>query len=278
LKGVLLACIPSLGENTTAPSAAIQGSQNPNITARYVGATSYTAAGTCSSGLLLRFGVKTWQPLTHANYPAEIGVYLDTNRDGTMDYRVYTAELNGASAFAEDGRNATYVGPIGGTYTSKFYTEHGANSGVFVMSVCGEQIGLTSTDVGKIVDARFYTADNYITDDVISTISTSLTILKDRYVALDPTSGAVLDQIDLAANSTSSYTLADTGANGSTAQGLLLLNTSGGTTEALTLGINTSASPSPTCQVGRRRWRFRCDDDLWRYWWLRGFFRWYHHH
>jgi hypothetical protein len=227
-----------IGENPVAPQPGEQGSLNPDITARYVGVATYNVpTSLCSSGVLAQFGVQTWQPVSHANYPLEIRIALDTNRDGTTDYVAYNGELNSATAFAEDGRNVVYAGPVNGTPTALFYTQHGTNSGAFILTVCGEQVGLQSSDVGRLVDVQAYTFDNYFTGALTSHISATMSVLNERYAVTDPAGEAALSTLDIAANSQAEYGFYDFGESGAspTESGVLLLNTSGGATEALVL-------------------------------------------
>nr|WP_044200013.1 S8 family serine peptidase [Oscillochloris trichoides] len=223
-----------LGENPVAPESGEPGSQDLNITARYLGAASYPAVGICSSSLLLQFGVQTWQPITHANYPVEINLQLDTNRDGQPDAVIYTSEFDGASNFAADGRNATYAGPISGPYTSTFFTQHGTNSGTFILTVCGEQVGLRSTDAGRMIDVVATTRDNYyFTHQPSATIRATMGLLNERYSVGTEPATPPLTQISLGAKTTASYLIRDHGDKGSSEQGILLLNPNGGGREAL---------------------------------------------
>lgn len=223
-----------LGENTDAPVAGGQGSQAPNVAARYLGAVTYPVSpALCTSGLLVQFGVQTWTRVTHANYPLEIDIYLDTNRDGTDDFVAYTSELNAAASFAGDGRNVVYAGPVGGTQQAFFFTDHGTNSGSFILTVCGEQVGLTSGDAGRLVDVTLATFDNYFTGNLTSIIPGTMAVLGERYVATDPAVTTILGSVDVPANGTADFGIFDFGNVGSSEQGLLLLNTTGGSSEAL---------------------------------------------
>lgn len=224
-----------IGENPVKPVAGEQGSGEPNVTARYLGAVTFPVPTTfCASGLLVQFGVQTWVPVTHANYPLEIDIYLDTNRDGTDDFVAYTKEIG---TFASDGRNAVFAGPVAGPQQAFFFTEHGTNSGAFVLTVCGEQVGLTSGDAGKLVDVTAYTFDNYFIGTLTSSIPGTMGVLNERYVPTDAAFTQIIDAVDVAAKSSTPFGIVDFGAFGTSATeaGLLLLNTSGGATEALVI-------------------------------------------
>jgi subtilisin family serine protease len=227
-----------IGENPTPPVPGGQGSQSPNITARYLGVVTLPVQTTqCSSGVMAKFGVQTWQQVTHANYPLEIDIYLDTNRDGTADYIVYTSEWNAATAFAGDGRNVVYAGPVVGPHQALFFTQHGTNSGSFVLTVCGEQVGLSSTDVGKLVNVDVYTSDNYFTGETTSHIAATMSWLNERYAAANLTKTMLYTTLSLSPRRISAYRLYDSGAENTspTEKGLLLLNTVGGDTEFLVI-------------------------------------------
>lgn len=232
------AALALIGENATPPTPGAQGSRHPDITARYLGVATFPVSTTlCASGVLAQFGVQTWQQVTHANYPLEIDIYVDTNRDGSPDYVAYTSELNATTAFADDGRSVVYAGPAAGPQLATFFTQHGTNSGAFILTVCGEQVGLTSADAGKLVNVDAYTFDNYFTGESTSHIAATLGVLNERYTATDPASKNPLTTLNLPAGSTATFSLHDSGAAGTspTEQGLLLLNTTGGDTESLVI-------------------------------------------
>lgn len=224
-----------IGENPVKPVAGAQGSQTPNVTARYLGTATFPVPTSfCSSGLLAQFGVQTWVPLTHANYPISLDLYLDTDRDGDDDFNIFTSEIG---TFASDGRNAVFAGPVVGAKTAIFLTQHGTNSGALVLTVCGEQIGLTSADAGKLVDVRLETFENYFIGVVTSEIEGTMGVLAERYLATDAAFTTIIDVVDVAAKSSTPFGIVDFGAFGTspTETGLLLLNTSGGATEALVI-------------------------------------------
>ncbi|MEI7768766.1 MAG: S8 family serine peptidase [Chloroflexales bacterium] len=234
-----------IGENPTQLKPGGQGSQSPNITARYLGVVTFPVPTTfCSSGVLAQFGVQTWQQVTHANYPLEIDIYLDTNRDGRPDYLAYTSELSGTTAFAADGRNVVYAGPVAGPQKAIFFTQHGTNSGAFILTACGEQIGISSADAGKLVNVDAYTFDNYFTGDPTSHIAATMGVLSERYGVADLAQTKLFTTLPMSAGSISSYRLYDAGAAGAspTESGLLLLNVAGGDTESLVIRANTHPS------------------------------------
>jgi hypothetical protein len=229
-----------IGESRVAPTPAEQGGQDPNIAARYLGAATYPVqAALCASGLLIRFGVQTWQPVTHANYPLGLEIDLDINRDGKVDYMAFTNEQNGLTSPFSDGRNVVYAGPVSGPPQAFFFTEHGTNSGAFILTVCGEQVGLSSADAGKLVGVTAISYDNYSTGNTSAVIPGTMGVLNERYIATDAATivstrtVVAANTLDLAANTRVTYRLSDFGGTGSTERGLLLLNTTGGASEAL---------------------------------------------
>ena len=227
-----------IGENKAQARPGRQGSQNPNITARYLGVVTVPVSDTfCLSGVLVQFGVQTWQQVTHANYPLEINIQVDTNRDGTPDYVAYTAEFNATTSFASDGRNVVYAGPVAGPQQALFFTLHGTNSSAFILTVCGEQVGITSANAGTLVNVDAYTVDNYFTGSTTSHIAATMSILNERYAAVRPLNNQMLTTLSLPVGSRSTYNLFDRGATGTspTEKGLLLLNTTGSNTESLVI-------------------------------------------
>ncbi len=145
------------------------GANETFIDFRYFGAQSY-ATGSCTSGFIWAFAVNLWDRVTHANAPAAIEVYVDTNNDGTDDYVV----LNWDTAYPNysDGRNLTWVFNLttgrGGAY---FYTNHGSNSSNMVMYVCGEQLGLTGASINVPMGVSVYAWDNYFTGNYTDAIT-----------------------------------------------------------------------------------------------------------
>jgi subtilisin family serine protease len=224
-----------IGENPTMPEIGGQGSQLPNVAARYLGTATFPVpTNVCASGLLVEFGVQTWSPVTHANYPLEIDIYLDNNRDGIDDFVIFTAELN--LAFAADGRNVVYAQNLAtGARTVFFFTRHGTNSSAFVLTVCGEQIGLSGANAGQLVDVDLLTFDNYFTGNLTSVIQGTMSVLGERYLPTDAAFSTIIGQVTVPAGGDTTIGVVDFGDNGATESGLLLLNTRGGATEGLVI-------------------------------------------
>lgn len=150
-----------LAESPDDYTPAAMGSNEYLVDLRYFGTQTYEASY-CSSGFVWAFAVNLWDRVTHANFPAALEVYLDTDNDGVDDYVV----LNWDSAYPSytDGRNRTWVFNLAtGRGNSYFYTNHGSNSANMVMYVCGEQVGLTADSLGVPVGVSVYAWDNYFT-------------------------------------------------------------------------------------------------------------------
>lgn len=149
------------------------GDQNPTPDFRYIGYRSYpVGAGYCSGNdsFVLSFAVNTWEKQTHANAPVRFEFYLDTNRDGTDDYVVYSRDW--ASYSLTDGRNATFVYNFADKSTSAyFWTDHRTNSANTVLSICGEQIGMNASNAGTAIGVRAVAVDNYFTGLATDTIA-----------------------------------------------------------------------------------------------------------
>jgi hypothetical protein len=120
-----------------------RGQESPTPDIRAIGVqTIPVEAGFCSENpsYVLALAVNSWERQTHANSPSSYWFDLDTNRDGTLDFGVFNADL---SLLGEiDGRNATWVRDYS-TYedTAFFFTEHAMNSANTVLYVCAEHIG-----------------------------------------------------------------------------------------------------------------------------------------
>lgn len=168
-----------IGENPFVTASPGAGQQAPPMDLRYVGVATYgVSADFCSSSLLIRFAINTHQRITHSNYPVEFDLVFDTNRDGTPDYIGFTSEIG---AFAQSGQNAFFVGPPAGPFRASFFTEHPTNSANTIVTVCGEQIGVTAP--GQQINVDAYVYDNYFSGNLLSYIDGMSTVIgAPRYV------------------------------------------------------------------------------------------------
>jgi subtilisin family serine protease len=158
-----------------------EGMPTPDI--RAVGINTYPVpAGFCSANesFLWAFAINTWERQTHA-LPVAHFVSLDTNRDGVWDYDV--VNLDGTLLNITDGRQLTWaINRATGAAQAFFYAEHATNTGNTVLLICGEQIGLTGTDMlATNVDMMVETADWYFggPGDVVTGLT--VTPLGERY-------------------------------------------------------------------------------------------------
>ena len=119
-------------------------------------------AGFCSDqpSFIWAFAVNSWERETHL-FPVIYWVYLDTNKDGAPEYAVINGDP-GLFTGAYDGRQYTWSYNLSTGYAEAyFYAEHAGSSANTVLYICGEQVGLTGTDmlstpVGVAVEAWDY--------------------------------------------------------------------------------------------------------------------------
>jgi hypothetical protein len=125
------------------------GAQSPTPDLRAVGINTFPVpAGFCSgqASFIWAFAVNTWERQQHM-VPVVHNVYLDTNQDGTNDYVVFNFDLSFSSSLS-DGRQVTWAqNLVTGSASAFFFAEHSMNTGNTVLYICGEQVGLTGTDM-----------------------------------------------------------------------------------------------------------------------------------
>jgi subtilisin family serine protease len=116
---------------------------------------------------VVQFAVNTFGRRSHPAYPAFIEVYLDTNRDGTDDWVIFTQE-NGA--FASSGTVVTFIRPVtSSTGGGFFFTDADLLSGNAILTVprsitTGAAAGFSLAN-GQSFDFRVEVGDNYFTGD-----------------------------------------------------------------------------------------------------------------
>jgi hypothetical protein len=140
----LLAVSPNIAEGGI-------GQQSPTPDLRAVGVTTYYAPGFCSSDFLWSFSINSWERQEHL-LPVRYFVALDTDQDGTDDYLVFNQDQSvfstGSLGTISDGRQLTLVWNLNaGTIGAFFYAEHAMNTGNTMLLICGEQVGLSSSDI-----------------------------------------------------------------------------------------------------------------------------------
>jgi len=89
-------------------------------------------------------------------YPAEYDAYVDANRDGTADFRVYNGELGG---FGVSGQSVAYVQDLSSNATTAyFYSQADYDSANMVLAAPLSVLGLVPS---QSFDFSVYAYDNY---------------------------------------------------------------------------------------------------------------------
>ena len=177
-----------------------QAAQAPVTDIRYFGATTYDGSAVCGPDtFLMRFAINTWEHQSTAQVPNAFIISIDTDGDGISEYDVYNFDL----AFTlGDGRNVTWVDDfVNGVSSAFFFTEHSFNSGNTVLTVCSQQMGLTTADFFLPMTASVLAFDLYFTGNITDAIDgVQFSPLGERYVGLidtiDPHSSGVLSVYD----------------------------------------------------------------------------------
>ena len=119
------------------------------------------SVGVRQSGSVIQFGIDTYGQRSHANYPAEFDIYIDSNNDGTDDFVVFNLENGG---FGVTGQNVVEVfklnPPSAGPVGIFFFTDADLNSGNAIMSAPMAAVGLTPSTKFRY---SVYAFDNYFT-------------------------------------------------------------------------------------------------------------------
>ena len=143
------------------------GSQDVLIDLKAVGVRYNT--GTSPT---VQFAISTYGQRSHAAYPAEFDVYVDSNNDGIDDYVIYTTE-NGA--FASSGQTVVAVQNLTtGATVVRFFAIADLSSSNAVLTVLASDIGITSPT--QKIRFSVYAFDNYFTgvlkDSIVDMIHT----------------------------------------------------------------------------------------------------------
>lgn len=135
----------------------------------------------------VQFAVSTYGRRAHPSFPAEFDVYLDTNRDGTPDYVIFTAELG--LGFAVTGQNAVYVQRLGTTTASAFFfTDADLNSENVILTAPLSALGLTPSTQ---FDFSVFAFDNYFTGSLTDAIEDMTYTLDTPLAVVSQPTGAV---------------------------------------------------------------------------------------
>jgi len=180
-----------------------EGAQSPVPDIRAVGINTFPVpAGYCSDdpSFIWAFAINTWERQSHG-WPVSNQVYLDINQDGIDDYVVLDRDVTFTGV--GDGRWLTWaVNLATGDSSAFFFAENGTNSSNTVLYICGEQVGLTGTDMlATNVDMSVFAQDFYYGGPGDTVEGLTVTPLGERYVAtaiddiapLDHTSVGVTD-------------------------------------------------------------------------------------
>lgn len=194
------------------------GEQAPMPDIRAAGVNTFPVpAGFCSGepSFVWAFAVNTWERQSHV-LPVSNQILLDTDQDGVSDYAVLNRDVSFSGL--SDGRQLTWALNLStGGASAFFFAEHSTNTGNTVMLICGEQVGLTGTDMlATNVDVTVVAQDWYFGggNDVIEGLT--ITPLGEQYLGLPS---------DIAGKSTDSMTVIDFGPfpGNSSEEGLLLI-------------------------------------------------------
>jgi len=163
------------------------GEMMPLPDLRAVGVQTFPVpAGYCSDqeSFVWAFAINSWERQTHL-FPVIYWIWLDTNQDGWVDYYVFNADP-GVFTNSYDGRQLTWAMDANTGYADAwFYTEHATSTGNTVLYICGEQVGLTGTDmlstpVGIVAEA----ADFYFGSPSDYAWGKSITPLGEQFYAI----------------------------------------------------------------------------------------------
>jgi len=139
-----------LGVSDEQPGSPALGGNEAPADLRYVGVQTYPVpAGYCGAdpSFVMSFAVNTWDRYSHASN-IWIEVDLDVDGDGMADYAVFNFDASGAfNSVPSDGRSLSWVYDLNtGRADAWFYTGHETNTGNFVLTFCGDQIGMNADD------------------------------------------------------------------------------------------------------------------------------------
>jgi subtilisin family serine protease len=215
------------------------GTEGEIIDLRNVGYATYPVpAGFCSAnpGYLLEFAVHNANRQSHANLPGISIISLDTDRDGTFDFEVFSFDLGLPTI--SDGRSVTWVSNLRtGASSAFFFTGHSMESAVTTLLVCDSQLAdlarpaalggpLSAPAFGQPVDALFETLN--LNSGAITDSIKDITFAPggERYLAEISTGGIGFGTI--LGGSTAQMTIIDTGSRTNpTESGVLILTGNG---------------------------------------------------
>jgi hypothetical protein len=204
-----------VGTSPNLPSAD-RGANAPVIDLRAVGVQTFPVpAGFCSAdaSFIYTIAINTWERTgTIGAFPGEFDVFLDTDQDGTYDYVVFNAPLNGVA----DARELTWSVDLSDptlTADAWFFADSGTNDSNKVLVICGEQIGMNAADFFDPMGMDVGAFDNYFTGNLTDAIE-GMTVapLGERYLATFAGDGLVT--VDIPRSSSATMHIADFGPAG----------------------------------------------------------------
>jgi len=162
------------------------GQQSPTPDIRAVGINTIPVpAGFCSgqASFLWLFAINTWERQEHL-LPVSHQVSLDTNQDGVTDFIVLNRDVSFNNI--TDGRQLTWAFNLAtGGASAFFFAEHSMNTGNTALFICGEQIGLTGTDMlNTNVDMGVFAEDFYYGGPGDSVGGLTVTPLGEQYFGI----------------------------------------------------------------------------------------------
>ncbi len=148
----------------TSPQIAKDHLPNPGDNFAIVDLRSVGVRMLGNSGIV-QFGIDTYGQRSHANYPAEFDIYVDSNNDGTDDFVVFNLENGG---FGTTGQNVVEVVNLATNAAGIFFfNDADLNSGNAIMSAPMSAVGLTPTSKFRYSVFAF---DNYFTGALTDSI------------------------------------------------------------------------------------------------------------
>ena len=239
----LIAVSPDIPEGTAGANAPV-----PDIAA--VGVNTFPVpAGFCSANpsFIWAFAVSNHERQSHL-VPVQHWFYLDTDQDGSYDYAVFNADAGGQPSIA-DGRQLAWALNLDTFAMSAFfYAEHATNTRNTALYICGEQVGLTGTDMlSTNVDLDVEAFDFYYGGPGDWVTGLTITPLGERFYALTE---------DIPGKSTGTLTVYDYGLFPGNTQELGVLLFSNGDRGSGHRGGATEASEAlmvPTPAFGEER-------------------------
>ena len=107
---------------------------------------------------VIELAVTLWdKPYRAAEFPVEIDVYVDVDRDGTDDYDIFNYDYGAYTVGALDGRNTVFVYDLHtDTLAAVYFTDSDFNTQNYILTV--PLLGVTA---GQSIDFQVWVADVY---------------------------------------------------------------------------------------------------------------------